>query len=66
MCDDVELGFRLQKLGRVVYDRRLKVLASARRFEKHGVRGVISGWLRGDLLLLSGRRTVGSYHKESY
>jgi len=66
MCDDVELGFRLQKLGRVVYDRRLKVLASARRFEKHGVRGVISGGLRGDLLLLSGRRTVGSYHKESY
>jgi cellulose synthase/poly-beta-1,6-N-acetylglucosamine synthase-like glycosyltransferase len=66
MCDDVELGFRLQKLGRVVYDRRLKVLASARRFEKHGVRGVVNGWLRGDLLLLSGKRTVGSYHKESY
>jgi len=66
MCDDVELGFRLQKLGRVVYDRRLKVLASTRRFEKNGVRGVISDWLRGDLLLLSGRRTVGSYHKESY
>jgi glycosyltransferase involved in cell wall biosynthesis len=66
MCDDVELGFRLQKLGRVVYDRRLKVLASSRRFEKHGVRGVVNGWLRGDLLLLSGRRTVGSYHKESY
>jgi len=42
------------------------VLASTRRFEKNGVRGVISDWLRGDLLLLSGRRTVGSYHKESY
>lgn len=66
MCDDVELGLRLKKVGKVVYDRRLKVLASARRFEKHGILSILKSWIKNDLLLLSGKRTVGSYHKESY
>lgn len=66
MCDDVELGLRLQKVGKVVYDRKLKVLASARRFEKHGIFSILKGWIKNDLLLISGKRTVGNYHKESY
>lgn len=66
LCDDVELGFRLKRLGRVVYTRETMVMASARRFEKYGTLRVLSGWIIGDLMLLRGRRTVGSYHRESY
>ena len=66
LCDDVELGLRLKKIGKVVYSSKVKVSASARRFEKVGVRGVLNGWLKGDLALLSGRRTQGNYHKQDY
>ena len=66
LCDDVELGLRLKKIGKVVYSSKVKVSASARRFEKNGVRGVLNGWLKGDLMLLSGKRTEGSYHKQDY
>ncbi len=47
MCDDVELGFRLQKLGRVVYDPKLKVLASARASISTR-QWRVNGWLKGD------------------
>lgn len=66
LCDDVELGFRLKRLGRVVYTRKTTVRASARRLEKYGIVRVLNGWLRGDLLLVRGKRTVGKYHRESY
>lgn len=66
LCDDVELGFRLKRLGRVVYTRKTMVKASARRLEKYGILRVLNGWIRGDLMLIRGRRTVGSYHRESY
>lgn len=66
LCDDVELGFRLKRMGRVVYSRKLMVRASARRLAKRGIVDVLTNWLRGDLLLLTGKRTVGSYHRESY
>ncbi|MDI9643834.1 MAG: glycosyltransferase [Candidatus Verstraetearchaeota archaeon] len=66
LCDDVELGFRLRRLGKVVYTRKTLVKASARRLEKYGILRVLSGWIRGDLMLIRGRRTVGSYHRESY
>ncbi|MEN3057460.1 MAG: glycosyltransferase [Candidatus Methanosuratincola petrocarbonis] len=66
LCDDVELGFRLKRLGRVVYTRSTMVRASTRRFEKYGIIRVLNGWIRGDLMLIRGRRTVGNYHRESY
>ncbi|MDD1776221.1 MAG: glycosyltransferase, partial [Candidatus Methanomethylicus sp.] len=66
LCDDVELGLRLKKIGKIVYSNRVKVSASIRRFEKMGVRGVLNGWLKGDLALLSGKRTQGNYHRQSY
>lgn len=66
LCDDVELGFRLKRLGRVVYTRRTMVRASARRFEKYGIMRVLNGWIAGDLMLIRGKRTSGKYHRESY
>ncbi len=66
LCDDVELGFRLKRLGKVIYTRRTMVRASARRFEKYGIVRVLSGWISGDLMLIRGKRTSGKYHRESY
>lgn len=66
LCDDVELGLRLRKLGKIVYDEQLKVRMSARRFNKYGILSVLKTWLKGDVLLLLGRKTVGSYARQSY
>jgi glycosyltransferase involved in cell wall biosynthesis len=66
LCDDGELGLRLKRVGRIVYSNRIRVRMSARRFEKHGTLSVLKNWIRGDIMLLMGRRTRGEYHKESY
>ncbi|RLE48909.1 MAG: glycosyltransferase family 2 protein [Candidatus Methanomethylicota archaeon] len=66
LCDDVELGLRLRKLGKVVYSDEVKVLMSARRFNKYGILRVLKEWVKGDVMLLLGRRTVGSYARQSY
>jgi len=66
LCDDVELGFRMKKLGKVVYSRKIGVKMSARRFEKQGVWSVLKVWLKGDLSLLRGKRTEGEYARQSY
>jgi glycosyltransferase involved in cell wall biosynthesis len=66
LCDDGELGLRLKKAGKVIYSNKIKVKMSARRFEKHGTLSVLKAWLKGDIMLLMGRRTEGKYHKESY
>lgn len=64
--DDGELGLRLKKLGKIVYTGDIKVKMSARRFEKHGVFSVLRVWLKGDIMLLRGKRTEGQYQKEQY
>ncbi|MGQ0797402.1 MAG: glycosyltransferase [Methanobacteriota archaeon] len=52
--DDVDLGFRLRRLGRIVYDPRLFVRLSVRRLEKLGYVRTLLVWLRGDLKALAG------------
>jgi len=52
--DDVDLGFRLRRLGRIVYDPRLFVRLSVRRLEKQGYMRTLLVWLRGDLKALAG------------
>lgn len=66
LCDDVELGFRLKRLGKVVYTRKTMVRASSRRFEKYGVAKVLRDWVSGDLMLIRGKRTVGHYQRITY
>jgi len=52
--DDVDIGFRIKKLGRVLYDRRLFVRLSVRRLKQDGYSKVIWTWFIGDLKLLFG------------
>ncbi len=52
--DDVDLGFRIRRCGRVVYDPRLFVGLSMRRQEKDGYLRTLFTWLRGDLKVLAG------------
>lgn len=52
--DDVDMGFRLRRLGRIVYDPRLFVRLSVRRLEKDGYLRTLFLWLRGDLKALAG------------
>ncbi|MBM5805522.1 MAG: glycosyltransferase [Candidatus Verstraetearchaeota archaeon] len=66
LCDDGELGLRLKRVGKIVYSNKIKVKMSARRFAKHGTLSVLKNWIKGDIMLLMGRRTEGEYHKERY
>lgn len=52
--DDIDLGFRLRRVGRIVYDPRLFVRLSVRRLEKQGYMRTLLVWLRGDLKALAG------------
>lgn len=65
--DDVDLGFRLRRLGRIVYDPRLHVRLSVRRLEKNGYLRTLLTWAKGDFYLLLGKDLRGgSYAKQEY
>jgi len=65
--DDVDLGLRIRKRGRIVYDRALFVRFSVRRLEKHGYARTLFTWLRGDVKLLAGSTPEGtSYARQKY
>ncbi len=66
--DDVDLGFRLNKIGKIKYDKKIFVKFSARRMEKNGYLNTITTWMKGNILLLSGRniKTCDSYAKQDY
>jgi glycosyltransferase involved in cell wall biosynthesis len=64
--DDGELGLRLKKVGKIVYTGDIKVKMSARRFEKYGVLSVLKVWIKGDIMLMRGKRTEGQYQREQY
>ena len=53
--DDVDVGFRIRKKGRVVYDPALYVGLSVRRLERDGYLRTLFTWIRGDLRLLAGK-----------
>ncbi len=50
--DDVDLGFRLKKSGKIKYDRSLYVKLSVRRMKKNGYMNTILTWAGGGLRLL--------------
>jgi glycosyltransferase involved in cell wall biosynthesis len=65
--DDVELGFRMRKVGRIVYDPKLFVRFSVRRLERDGYLRTLLLWLRGDLKALFGRPIDGAdYARREY
>jgi glycosyltransferase involved in cell wall biosynthesis len=66
--DDVEIAFRIKKLGKIVYDIRTFVNLSVRRLEQKGYANVISKWVKGDLYILLGKEIIEkeSYAKQTY
>lgn len=65
--DDVEIGFRLRKIGRIVYDKDLYVRLSVRRMEKMGYINTLLTWLKGDLRIICGLEVRGEgYAKQKY
>ncbi|MGQ9759084.1 MAG: glycosyltransferase [Candidatus Methanomethylicaceae archaeon] len=66
LCDDGELGLRLKKVGKVLYSKKIRVKMSVRRFKKYGLLHVIKDWIKGDLMIFMGKKTIGRYHRESY
>ncbi len=66
LCDDGELGLRLRRIGKVLYSPKIVVKMSTRRFKKYGTLRVLKEWIKGDLMIFMGKKTVGKYHKESY
>jgi glycosyltransferase involved in cell wall biosynthesis len=53
--DDVDVGFRIRGIGRIVYDPALFVGLSVRRLENDGYLRTLLTWARGDLRLLAGK-----------
>jgi glycosyltransferase involved in cell wall biosynthesis len=66
--DDVEIAFRIKKLGKIVYDIRTFVNLSVRRLEDEGYMNIVSTWLKGDINILLGRevKTKEQYAKKEY
>jgi glycosyltransferase involved in cell wall biosynthesis len=65
--DDVEIGFRLMKVGKIVYDKELFVELSVRRMEKNGYVNTLLTWLKGDLRIMFGLDIGGKgYAKQKY
>lgn len=54
--DDIDLGVRIRKQGRILFDPRLEVRLSVRRLEKDGYLRTFFLWLQGDVKVLTGRR----------
>ncbi len=53
--DDIDMGVRIRREGRVVFDPRLDVGLSVRRLEKDGYLQTFLLWLQGDLKVLAGK-----------
>jgi glycosyltransferase involved in cell wall biosynthesis len=66
--DDVEIAFRIKKLGKIVYDLRTFVNLSVRRLEQQGYVNIVSKWLKGDIYILLGKeiQEKEQYEKQSY
>jgi len=66
--DDVEIAFRIKKLGKIIYDLRTFVNLSVRRLERKGYLNVIMKWLKADLYILLGKEIKAKerYNKQPY
>lgn len=65
--DDIDLGVRIRREGRVVYDPHLFVRLSVRRLERQGYMRTLLLWLRGDLKVLAGKPIdAAPYARQKY
>jgi len=66
MQDDVEIGFRVKKHGKIHYDMGNPVAVSARRFEKFGYLNTIWNWKKGDLAMRRKKEMSDEYARQEY
>ncbi len=67
--DDMEIGTRLQKIGRIYYERDLYVALSVRRLEQAGYINTIMTWITGSIKVMRGKEIVAKgegYAKMEY
>lgn len=50
--DDIEMGLRLRKMGKIAYDPHIKVKVSTRRMDKDGYLRTLMYWIKGEMLVL--------------
>lgn len=62
--DDVEIALRMRKIGRVMFDGRMKVGFSMRRFQQFGMIKSVYEWLY--IVANGGEATGYSYSKRNY
>jgi glycosyltransferase involved in cell wall biosynthesis len=67
VCDDLEIGMRLRKKGKMKGDKKIVVFASTRRYEKTGL--LAPNWLifKNTLRLILGRKAgAAAYARQEY
>lgn len=65
-AEDVEIGVRLKKLGRIYFDKKMKVRYSTRRIEKFGLMKILPVWISNSFNALRNRSREANYAKMDY
>lgn len=66
ICEDTDLTRRLPPSKNVVYDSKLRLLLSDRRFRKHGFLSTLGLWGKGNIAAWMGRGMDSSNYKTAY
>ncbi len=64
--DDVEIALRLRKLGRIYFDKHMKVYYSTRRIEKFGLMKMLPIWLTNAFHVWRNKPREMDYAKQEY
>lgn len=67
ISEDVDLGERLKKIGKVVYNKKMKTIFNTRRMDKYGKYKMVAKWLTFLIQYRAGRLPKEvKYAKETY
>jgi len=65
VLDDVELGYRLKKVGKVVCSREQRYGLQQEGSERMGFGNELS-WIKGDIMIITGWRYKEDYARQEY
>jgi len=66
VLDDVELGYRLKRVGKVVCSQEAATWTSTRRFRKNGFLATNLSWIKGDMIIMTWWRLREDYARQDY
>jgi len=66
VCEDADLMRRLPRTGNIIYDDRLVLDLSDRRFRQHGFFRTVALWSWGNLKLILGSKVGSEDYKKGY